>query len=314
MQSVIIAGVGHSVPDKILRNEDFAAMGIDTSDEWIRTRTGIRERHIGGEKDTTGTMAAAAARQAIERSKIDPQSIDLIICASITAESVMPSAACVLQKELGLKALIAFDLLAACSGFLYALTNAEALMKAKGLKTALVVGVEKLSTVVDWKDRATCVLFGDGAGAAVLQLIEEPKVGLVDSVLGANGELSHLLCLPRHGIVAMSGKEVFKHAVTVMGDSCEELLARNHLAKEDIKLVIPHQANNRIIEAIADRIKVPMEKIFVNVDRYGNTSAASIPIALSEAVAESRLQRGDWLLLVAFGGGLTWAANLIKWH
>jgi len=318
MQSVIIAGVGHSVPKKVLKNEDFPAMGIDTSDEWIRTRTGIVTRHIGEAHDTTITLGTAAARMAIENAKIDPKSIELIIVATITSEQTMPSAACLIQKELGVEGGIAFDLIAACSGFLYSLSNAEALMKLKGIKTALIIGVEKLSTVVDWKDRNTCVLFGDGAGAAVLRLIETPdtnaKTGLIDSIMGANGAHAELLSLPRHGVVAMNGKEVFKHAVTAMGDSCIKLLERQGLTQNDLALVIPHQANNRIIEAIADRIKVPMEKIFVNVDKYGNTSAASIPIALSEAVAQGRLKRGDWVLFVAFGGGLTWGANLIKWY
>lgn len=312
MQPVVLAGIGHSVPSKVLRNDDFPAMGIDTSDEWIRTRTGIRERHIADEHTTAVTLAVDAARNALENSKIDPKEVELIIVACITPPAVMPSVACEVQKALGLPGIVAFDVLAACSGFIYGLGVAEAMMKARGCKTALVIGSEKLSSVVDWKDRNTCVLFGDGAGAAVLRL-GGTGAQLVDSVMGADGAHGALLQLPRGGVVAMNGKEVFKLAVTVMGDSAQKLIERNKLTKDDLALVIPHQANNRIIEAIADRIKVPMERFFVNVDRYGNTSAASIPIALSEAVEQNRLKKGDWLLLVAFGGGLTWGAALVRW-
>lgn len=312
MQPVVLAGIGHSVPSKVLKNDDFPAMGIDTSDEWIRTRTGIRERHIADENTTAVHLAIEAARNALENSKIDPKEVELIIVACITPPAVMPSVACEVQKALGLPGIVAFDVLAACSGFIYGLGVAEAMMKARGLKTALVIGSEKLSSVVDWKDRNTCVLFGDGAGAAVLKL-NGTGPQLVDSVIGADGAHGALLQLPRGGVVAMNGKEVFKLAVTVMGDSAQKLIERNKLTKDDLALVIPHQANNRIIEAIADRIKVPMERFFVNVDRYGNTSAASIPIALSEAVEQNRLKKGDWLLLVAFGGGLTWGAALVRW-
>lgn len=313
MQSVIIAGVGKCVPQKVLKNSDFLAMGIDTSDEWIRTRTGISERRVAGLGDTTVGMALNAAKIAISNAKIENKEIELIIVATLTPDRPMPSTACVLQRELGLEGVPSIDLSAACSGFIYSLNTAEALMKSRGYKTALVIGCERLSSITDWADRGTCILFGDGAGAAILKASDEPKVGLVDAVLGADGKAGELLTLVHGGKIVMNGKEVFKLAVNVMGNSAQKLLERNNLTPDNIALVIPHQANNRIIEAISTRVKVPMERIFVNLDRYGNTSAASIPIALSEAVEAGRLKSGDWLILVAFGGGLTWGACLIKW-
>lgn len=313
MSSVIIAGVGHHMPERVLKNGDFVAKGIDTSDEWIRTRTGICERRICGPEETMLGLAVSAAKNAIQNAKINPKSIELVLVATMTADRVMPSSACMVAKDLGLEGVPVFDLAAACSGFVYGIATAEALMKSRGYKTALIIGAEKLSTAVDWTDRTTCILFGDGAGAAVLKLTDEPKTGIMDVILGADGKASELLTLPRSGTVAMNGKEIFKLAVTVMGESAARLLERNGLTKEDVSLVIPHQANSRIIEAISERIKVPMERFFVNVDRYGNTSAASIPIALSEAQASGRLKRGDTVLLVAFGGGLTWGAALVKW-
>lgn len=312
-QSVIIAGVGHSVPQRVLKNEDFVARGIDTSDEWIRTRTGIRERRLAEPHETTVSFAVSAARAAIKNAKIDAKEIELIIVATLTSDRLMPNTACMVSRELGLESAVAVDQSAACSGFVYGISTAEALMKARGYKTALVIGADRLSSITDWTDRTTCILFGDGAGAAILRTTDEPGVGIIDAILGADGRAGELLTLSRGGTIVMNGKEVFKLAVTVMGNSAQKLLERNCLKKEDINLVIPHQANNRIIEAISDRIKVPMERFFVNLDKYGNTSAASIPIALSEAVATGRLKHGDWLLLVAFGGGLTWGAVLVKW-
>lgn len=313
MFSVTIAGVGHAVPEKVLKNEDFPAMGVDTSDEWIRTRTGIRERRIAAKDQTTTGFAAQAARNAAQNAKIDLKEVELIIVATLTPDRPMPSAACAVQKELCLGGVPAFDVSAACSGFIYGLNVAEGLMRARGYKCALVIGAERLSSITDWTDRTTCVLFGDGAGAAILKASDEPHTGLVDSLIGADGSLGDNLTLERNGLIEMNGKEIFKSAVTVMGDSVIKLLERNKLSKNDLALVIPHQANNRIIEAISERIKVPMDHFFVNVEKYGNTSAASIPLALSEAVAAGRLKKGDWLLLVAFGGGLTWGAMLIKW-
>jgi 3-oxoacyl-[acyl-carrier-protein] synthase III len=313
MLSVKIAGVGHAVPQKILKNDDFVAMGIDTSDEWIRTRTGIRERRIASEGESLVTLGSEAIKNAARDAHIDLKEVELIVVATLTPDRPMPSAGCALQKELGLAGIPAFDVYAACSGFIYGLNIAEGLMRARGYKCAVVVGAERLSSVTDWTDRTTCVLFGDGAGAAVLRASDEPKTGIIDSLIGADGALGENLILDHGGKIRMKGKEIYKSAVTAMVDGFIKLLERNKLTPEDIKLVIPHQANSRIIEGVSERIGVPMERFFVNVDKYGNTSAASIPLALSEASQARQPKKGDYLILVAFGGGLTWGASLIRW-
>ncbi len=314
MQSIVIAGMGHAVPEKILKNEDFVKMGVDTSDEWIRTRTGIHERHIAEKGETLLQLSKKASLIALKNARVDPKEVELIVFATLTPDMPMPSMACLLGDELGMNGCGALDVSAACSGFIYGLSVAEGLMRARGYRTAMVVGGEKLSAATDWTDRNTCVLFGDGVGVAVLKAIDEPGFGITDALLGADGSAKDLLKLEHGGFIQMNGKEVFKIAVKAMGEGCEALLKRNSLAKENIALLIPHQANNRIIEAIAERLKIPMERFFVNVSRYGNTSSASIPIALSEALSAGRLKRGDKLVLVAFGGGLTWGAMLLKWY
>ncbi len=313
MLSTVIIGVGSYAPPTLLKNEDFLAKGIDTTDEWIRSRTGIRERHITDGSESTTDLATNAARAAIANAGIETSSIELIVVATLTPERPMPSAACAIQQRLGLPGVPAMDVAAACSGFIYGLSVADGLMRARGYKTVLVIGADILSSITNWADRSTCVLFGDGAGAVILKASEEEHRGITDIVLGADGNASELLTLERGGTIFMNGKEVFKLAVTVMGNVAQSLLERNQITKDDLALVIPHQANNRIIEAIASKIDVPIERFHVNVERYGNTSAASIPIALAEAVAAGRLKRNDWLLLVAFGGGLTWGGALIRW-
>lgn len=312
MQSIVVSGVGLYAPQRIFKNEDFASIGIETSDEWIRTRTGIGERRLAAEGENVLEMATQAAKKALANSGKRPEEIDLIVVGTFTSTDNMPATACVLGARLGIVA-TAFDIQAACSGFIYSMSTARALMKANGYKNALIIGAEKLSDYTDWADRTTCVLFGDGAGAAVLSASDEEGVGIVDTEIGADGKLNELLNLTDKRKIAMNGKEVFKHAVTVMASCARNVLERNNLKKEEIKLVIPHQANNRIIKAISDRLDISMDNFFVDVDRYGNTSAASIPIALAEAVEHGKLQKGDWLLLVAFGGGLTWGSALIKW-
>jgi 3-oxoacyl-[acyl-carrier-protein] synthase-3 len=324
--SVAIVGTGSYAPEKVLTNADLEKM-VDTTDEWIVTRSGIRERHIAREDEATSDLATVAAQRALEQAKVAPEDVDLIIVATITPDMVFPSTACFVQNRLGARNATCFDLEAACSGFLFAVNTASQYIKTGAIRTALVIGAEKLSTVIDWQDRATCVLFGDGAGAVVLQACA-PTEGILSTVTGSDGALTELLNLPGGGsrhptspqtieqrlhYMKMVGKDVFKHAVRAMSEAGRKAIEQAGLTIDQIACVVPHQANMRIVEAIRDRMGVGPEKFFVNLDRYGNMSAASIPVALDEAVRMGRIQRGDAVLLVAFGGGLTWAAMVVRW-
>ncbi len=327
-RSTVILGTGSYAPERIVTNEELSRT-VETSDEWIRSRSGIRERRIAGPGENTSDMGAAAARRALEAAGLTPADIDLLIVATVTPDMPMPAAACLIQRKLGLSSSTAcFDLNAACSGFIYALDTACAMLTSGRYRKALVIGVERLSAIVDWNDRTTCVLFGDGAGAIVVGVSDQPGVGLLGTKLGSMGENAELLCIPRGGsaypatpesiaagghFMKMKGKEVFKLAVRVMDEAARDILEQQHLRADQISLVIPHQANLRIIEAISQYLELPMERFFVNVDRYGNTSAASIPIALDEARRSGRIKAGDITLLVAFGAGLTYGSALIRW-
>jgi 3-oxoacyl-[acyl-carrier-protein] synthase-3 len=308
-----IASTGSYLPDKILTNFDLENM-VETSNEWITTRTGIKERRIS-QGETTSDMATEAALRALENSS--PEDVELIVVATATPDAFFPSTACKVQAKIGNKRAVAFDVSAACTGFIYALYTADSIMRSKGVNRALVIGAERFSKIVNWEDRSTCILFGDGAGAVCLEASEEEGILAFD--LGADGSYGELLAAPSVGsneefpyFVRMKGNEVFKVAVRTMVESAKRVLEKAGLTPEDVSLLIPHQANLRIINAIAQRLNLPEEKIFVNLDRYGNTSAASIPIALDEALRSGRLKKGEVALLVAFGGGFTWGSCLIK--
>jgi 3-oxoacyl-[acyl-carrier-protein] synthase-3 len=321
-----ITGVGAYVPEKILTNADLEKM-VDTSDEWITTRTGIKERHMAAKDEFTSDMAAKAAQRAMKMAGVTAAQIDLIIVATITPDMPFPATACFVQQKIGAKRAAAFDLEAACSGFIYGLEIGQQFIMSRTYDTVLVIGAEKLSAITDWKDRNTCVLFGDGAGAAILQNRENSH-GLLTAVMGADGGKTDLLFMPAGGsrcpaskdsvdgrmhFLHMSGKETFKNAVQAMCSAAQEVLRRCELDITRIKCVIPHQANRRIIDAVGNRLGATPEQMFINVHRYGNTSAASVAIALDEAVASGKIQRGDLILLVVFGAGLTWGAAVIEW-
>jgi len=312
--STVILGTGVHTPERVLTNADLARM-VDTSDEWILTRTGIRERRIAGSGETTSDMAAQAARHALADASVAPSEIDLVVVATVTPDMQMPATACLVQQKLGISDKAAcFDLNAACSGFLFGLDAACAMLASGRYRKALVIGAERLSSVVDWKDRTTCLLFGDGAGAAVVGTSTQPGYGLIGTKLGVIAEDPALLCIdPVDRMLKMKGKEVFKIAVRAMEEAARDILEQHGLAADQIDLVIPHQANLRIIESIAQYLELPIGRFFVNVDRYGNTSAASIPIALDEARRAGRIKAGDLTLLVAFGAGLTYGSALIRW-
>lgn len=305
---ISIKGMGYYTPENVLTNFDLEKM-VDTSDEWITTRTGIKERRIAKEESLTD-MAYKASLLALEESHIEPEDIDVIILATLTPDLSFPASACLLQARLGCNKAYAFDLSAACSGFLYGLEIASALLSSGRARNILLVGAEKLSQIVDWSDRSTCVLFGDGAGAVVLS--SEGEGELLASVMRSDGGYWDILYGERCGYLRMKGKELFKLAVRSMAEVCEEVIRRAGVSTEDIDLVVPHQANIRIMQALAERLGIPMEKVYSNIHRYGNTSAASIPIALYEAKQEGRLKRGDLVLLTAMGGGLTWGASLLR--
>ncbi len=325
-----IIGTGSYMPEKILTNDDLSKI-VDTSDEWITTRTGIQERRIAADNQATSDLATEAARRAMDSAGVKPEEIDLIVVATVTPDMPFPSTACFVQKNIGASNAVCFDISAACSGFLYALQIARNFLNVGTRSTALVIGAEKLSTLVNWTDRNTCVLFGDGAGAVVIRAVDSDTAApgrVLSTVMGSDGNLVNLLRVPGGGsacpitaanidsrlnTIHMEGKETFKHAVTRMCQASEKALEMAGLTKEDISLVIPHQANARIITAIADRLDLPHEKAFMNVDKYGNTSAATIPVALDEANRQGRLKPGDIVLLVAFGGGFTWASSVIRW-
>lgn len=322
-----IAGTGRGIPAKVMTNHDFAALGIETNHDWIVERTGIVERHIAAPDETTTSMAATAARAAMQRAGVLPGEIDAIILSTATPDRLLPATAVDLQAELGASHAAAFDISAACTGWIYGMTVAEGLIASGVIETALVVGAEKMSAIVDWQDRSTCVLFGDGAGAAVLTRATSPDRGILSTYIKSDGTLAELLWRPSGGakvpfsdstladrstFVRMAGRETFKHAVRSMSDACDRALDAAGLTGPDIDVLIPHQANLRIIEATAKHANVPMDKVFVNVERYGNTSSASIPIALDEAIEAGRVQEGTTALLVAFGAGFTWGSMVVR--
>jgi len=317
-----IIGTGHFLPDNVVTNADLEQR-VETSDEWIRERTGIRERRVAAEGQTTGDLAEQACRRALEAAEVKPSDIDLLVLGTTTPDLVFPSTACLIQKRLGLRDCGAFDVNAACTGFIYALSIATQYIEAGNARNVLVVGAETLTRMVDWEDRSTCVLFGDGAGAAVLTADREP--GVMSTHIHANGGYGDLLNVevgvsrgflaePRGGLtIRMKGNEVFKVAVNTLGRIVDETLAHNNLDKHDLDWLIPHQANLRIIKATARKLDMPMDRVIVTVDRHGNTSAASVPMALDEAVRSGRIKRGELMLLEAFGGGFTWGSALIRY-
>ncbi len=321
-----IVGTGSALPEKVLTNAYFESI-VDTSDEWIVTRTGIKERRMAEEGVNTSDLGMQAAYKALERAGMTPEDLDLIICATVTGDMPFPATASIIQDKMGASHAAAFDLAAGCSGFVYGLSAAAGYIGAGIYDKVLVIGADLLSRVTDYEDRSTCVLFGDGAGAVVVAPTDDDQ-GVLSVVLGSDGSGADLLNIPAGGsrcpitveaiqardhYLKMGGSEVFKFAVRIMADSAAEALKKCCLTNEDVSLLIPHQANIRIIESAAKRLGVPMEKVFVNVQDYGNTSAATIPIALDEAVAAGRLKKGDIVVLVGFGAGLTWAASVVKW-
>ncbi|MCS6842267.1 MAG: ketoacyl-ACP synthase III [Roseiflexus sp.] len=321
-----ITGWGMAVPERVLTNADLERM-VETSDEWIQTRTGIRERRIAGPGEHTSALSIAAGRAALARAGLDASRIDTVILATCTPDRPFPATACAVQAGIGARRAAAFDVVAACSGFVYGLQVATSMVRSGAARNVLFVACDIFTHFINWNDRNTCVLFGDGAGAVVLQPSDEPA-GLLSCVLGADGEQEDLMAVDAGGTrlpatpelleqgrqyVYMNGREIFKHAVREMVASSLDAIQAAGLSTDDIALVIPHQANLRIIEATAKRLEVPMDRVFVNLDRYGNTSAASVPIALVEAVEQQRLRKGDYALLTAFGGGLTWASAVIRW-
>lgn len=322
----MIMGIGKAVPEKVLTNQDLEKM-VDTSDEWIRARTGIERRHIVDDATKNSELSAQAAKIALKNAGIRAEDLDVILIATVTGDATFPSTACYVQELIGATNAAAMDVQAACTGFLYNLTLADALIAAGKAKHILVIGTELLSRIVDWTDRSTCVLFGDGSGAAVIGPADGSGRGIVDTYMKSDGRLTHLLCMVGGGTsiplqkaiderltsLKMEGPEVFKAAVMAMGDAASRILEKNNLTNKDIDLLISHQANIRIINATARRVNMPDEKVFVNVNEFGNTSAASIPIAISEAEEQGRLKKGDMLMLVAFGGGFTWGSVLLRY-
>lgn len=321
-----ITGWSSAVPEKVVTNADLAKI-VETSDEWIRTRTGIKERHVLADHENTSTLAIKASIGALNKAGVAPSEVDLVICCTATPDFLFPATACLVQHEIGATHAGAFDLEAACSGFIYGIAVGSQFIATGAYRTVLVVAAEGLSRFLDWKDRATCVLFGDGAGAVVLQPSER-ETGLLSFVLGSHGVGEDLIKLPGGGAarpfgdqtllngdqyIKMNGGEVYRFAVRIMGDSCVEALSKANLAYSDISIFIPHQANVRIINSIADRLGLDRGKVFINIEKYGNTSAASIPIALCEAVDAGKIKDGDNVLFVAFGAGLTSAASVVRW-
>jgi 3-oxoacyl-[acyl-carrier-protein] synthase III len=325
-RTVSIIGTGSYLPERVLSNADLERM-VDTSDDWITTRTGIKERRMAADDESTSDLAAKAAESALENAGIGADEVDLIIVATVTPDMFFPSTACFVQQKIGARNAACFDVSAACAGFLYALEIAQQFITSHTYDTVLVIGAEKLSSIVDWTDRNTCVLFGDGAGAAVLRH-RGGAHGVISTFMASDGMLSDILYIPGGGskfpttkenldarlnCIKMSGKETYKHAVISMLDAAHKVLADANLDPEDLACIIPHQANLRIIEAISQRFGVPIERFVVNLDKYGNTSAAAVAIALDEANRTGRMKVGDYVLLVVFGGGLTWAASVIQW-
>ena len=325
-RSCSITGVGSYVPEKILTNADLEKL-VETTDEWIVSRTGIKERRIAAADEFTSDLATKAAERAMKMAGVTADQIDLIIVATITPDMPFPNTACLVQRKLGAKRAAAFDLEAACSGFIYGLEIGQQFIMSRTYETVLVIGAEKLSSITNWKDRNTCVLFGDGAGAAILQNRANSH-GLLTAVMGADGNKADLLSMPGGGsrcpataesvadglhFLRMDGKETFKNAVQAMVSAANEVMRRCEIDITKIKCIIPHQANRRIIDAVGDRLGGTPEQLFVNLEKYGNTSAASVAIALDEAVSSGKILRGDLILIVVFGAGLTWGAAVIEW-
>jgi 3-oxoacyl-[acyl-carrier-protein] synthase-3 len=324
--SASIIGTGSYVPEKVLSNADLERL-VETNDEWIVSRTGIRERRIAAPEQTTSDLAAEAAKAAMLNAGVSPEELDMIIVATVTPDMFFPSTACFVQTKIGAKNAVCFDVSAACSGFLFALETARQFIASGARKTILVIGAEKLSTIVDWSDRNTCVLFGDGAGAAILR--HKPGArGVIHTHMGSDGRQSEILYIPggacrtpvtaenaplRLNTIKMNGKETYKQAVIAMLEAGNRVLEAGGVRAEELACIIPHQANARIIEAIADRMRLPLDRFLINLDRFGNTSAAAVAIALDEANRTGRMKEGDYVLLVVFGGGLTWAGSLIQW-
>jgi 3-oxoacyl-[acyl-carrier-protein] synthase-3 len=321
----IIAGTGSFVPEKRLTNDDLSRM-VDTNDEWITQRTGIKERRIAGPGESTATLATHAARRALDAAGLEPKDIDLVLCGTITPEMVTPSTACFVAAALGMTTTPAFDVAAACSGFIYTLDTAAAFVKAGRYKNVLVIGAETLSRITDYKDRGSCILFGDGAGAAVVQRSNDAKKGVVYASLHADGSGWEMLCCKpgsrfpiEESLVAegsqyikLKGREVYKFAVQRFEELIEDAMRKCELTRDTLSLIVPHQVNQRIIDSAMDKLGLGPEKAFVNIDKYGNTSAASIPIALDEAMRAGRIKPGDTVVFVAFGAGLTWANAVVK--
>lgn len=327
LRSVSIIGTGSYLPRRVLTNADLARV-MDTTDEWITTRTGIKQRHIASADQATSDLAAEAARRALRQAGLAAEDLDMIIVATVTPDMFFPSTACFVQKAIGAGNAVCFDIEAACSGFLFALETARQYVGSGAITTALVIGADKLSAITDWEDRATCVLFGDGAGAAILR--SRPGVrGIIATAMASDGALGHLLNMPGGGsrnpataqtvkdrlhFLKMAGKEVFKYAVGSMLSASKEALKKANMKIDDVDCVIPHQANMRIIRAVGERLGSPVEKYYINLDRTGNMSAASIPVALDEAVRAGFIKHGAIVLMMAFGGGFTWGATLLEWR
>ncbi|MFH0879202.1 MAG: beta-ketoacyl-ACP synthase III [Lentisphaerota bacterium] len=326
LRTVSIAGTGSYVPERVLTNADLEKM-VDTTNEWIVSRTGMKERHIARPDEATSDMAAEAARRAMADAGVTPEQIDMIVLGTISPDMGFPNTACFVQNLLGAKNAFCMDIEAACSGFLYCLEVGRQFVASNTVQTALVIGAEKLSSITDWQDRNTCVLFGDGAGAAILQH-KGAEHGILTTALGSDGSLANLLMLPGGGsrhpaseetvknrmhYMKMSGREVFKHAVTNMVQAAKDALARCGLTIDDVDCIVPHQANARIIEAIGQRLGASPEKYFINIEKYGNMSAASVIVALDEAAKSGRIKKHDIALMIAFGGGFTWGASVVEW-
>ena len=325
-RTVSIVGTGSYVPEKILTNDDLSKI-VQTSDEWITTRTGIKERRMAAKDEQTSDMAAKAALNALQQAKISPEEVDLILVATATPDVLFPATACFVQKKIGASKAACLDISAACAGFLFGIEIAQQFITSHTHDVVLVIGAEKLTSITNWTDRNTCVLFGDGAGAAVLRHRGSAH-GVISTHIGSDGQFTDILFMPGGGVrcpitkdnvhmnlgtIHMLGKEVYKQAVTAMVSASQKVLADAGLTADDIACVIPHQANLRIIEAIADRLKIPLERFYVNLDKYGNTSAAAVAMALDEANRSGRIKHGDYVLMVVFGGGLTWASTIIEW-
>jgi len=326
-RKAVVHGIGHAVPDKVLSNADLERL-VETNDQWIVQRTGIKERRIAGPDETTSSLAITASREAVASSGIDAADIDVIICGTVTGDMIFPATSCLVQSAIGATKAGAFDVGAACAGFIYSLSTAAAMIEAGHSDVALVIGADTLTKYVDWTDRATCVLFGDGAGAVIVKAEENTDRGVLKTVLMADGEgachidvevggsrypISNPDWKNHRSTIFMAGAEVYRFAVNAMGDACCRALDLAGMTSDDVDLFVPHQANLRIIESAAKKLKLPPDKVFVNVDRYGNTSGGSIPLGLYEAVQTGRLKPGMIVMTVGFGAGLVWGANIIRW-